>query len=388
MLSSTIAVTVDTIVPNIQSNSPHNTSMKRRLVPRTCHEIHSLARRAGIGGIAIAVAAALSLSILPQRIAASPPLGKIVQDVQPKMVKIYGAGGFKGLEAYQSGFLISADGHVLTAYSYVLDADYITCTLDDGQKYEAKMLGADPRLEVAVLKIEAKELPHFDLKQVVTAVEGTRTLAFSNLYGVAVGDEPTSVLHGSIAARSTLEARRGAFETLYTGSVYVVDAMTNNPGAAGGALTNLRGELLGMLGKELRNSRNNTWLNYAIPIAELSEAIDRIKAGKAPPVTNDRPDKRLENPLTLAAMGLVLVPNVLERTPPFIDQVRPGSIAASVKLKPDDLILFVDEQLIHSSNALKTVLQRIEIDTPIRITVMRGNELIDFNLEVPRAEPK
>ena len=46
--------------------------------------------------------------------------------VQPKMVKIYGAGGLQGLEAYQSGFLISPQGHVLTAWSYVLDTDYIT----------------------------------------------------------------------------------------------------------------------------------------------------------------------------------------------------------------------------------------------------------------------
>ena len=68
--------------------------------------------------------------------------------------------------------------------------------------------------------------------------------------------------------------------------------------------------------------------------------------------------------------------------------MRPGSPAAEAKVKPDDLILFVDEQLIHSANALKTVFERIEIDMPIRITVMRGNELIDFDLEVPRPEAK
>ena len=61
------------------------------------------------------------------------------------------------LEAYQSGFLISAEGHILTACSYVLDTDYITVTLDDGRKFEAKLVGADPRLELAVLKIDAAE---------------------------------------------------------------------------------------------------------------------------------------------------------------------------------------------------------------------------------------
>ena len=67
------------------------------------------------------------------------------------------------MEAYQSGMLISPEGHILTAFSHVLDTDYITAVLADGRKFEAKLLGADPRLEVAVLKIDAAGLPCFDL---------------------------------------------------------------------------------------------------------------------------------------------------------------------------------------------------------------------------------
>ena len=83
--------------------------------------------------------------------------------VQPKMVKVYGAGGLRGLEGYQSGFLISDQGHILTVWSYVLDTDYITVTLDDGRKFEGEIVGADPRLEVAVLKIDTDGLEHFKL---------------------------------------------------------------------------------------------------------------------------------------------------------------------------------------------------------------------------------
>lgn len=335
---------------------------------------------------ALAIGIVVSFSLTSAR--ATPPLGSVIQEVLPKIVKIYGAGGFRGLEAYQTGILISPEGHVLTVYSYVLDADYITCTLDDGQKFEAKLIGADPRLEAAILKIEGKDLPYFDPAKSPVVAEGARTLAFSNLYGVAVGEEPVSVQHGIVSARSSLEARRGVFETLYNGPVYVVDAMTNNPGAAGGALTNLRGELLGMLGKELRNSRNNTWLNYAIPMAELTDAIDRIRAGKAPPVGNDSPDQKVATPVTLQAMGIVMVPNVLERTPPFVDTVRTNSPAERAGVKPDDLILFVDEQLIQSVNSLTTLLERIDIDSRIKLTVMRGNELVDLPpMELPRPEP-
>ncbi|HEY2826651.1 MAG TPA: serine protease, partial [Pirellulales bacterium] len=58
----------------------------------------------------------------------------IIRDAQRKTVKIYGAGGVRGLEAYQSGCLISPDGYVLTIFSHVLDSDTITVTLDDGRK--------------------------------------------------------------------------------------------------------------------------------------------------------------------------------------------------------------------------------------------------------------
>ena len=85
------------------------------------------------------------------------------------MVKIYGAGGLRDMEAYQSGILISPEGHILTVFSHVLDTDYITAVLADGRKFEAKLLGADPRLEVAVLKIDAAGLPCFDLAKAVKA---------------------------------------------------------------------------------------------------------------------------------------------------------------------------------------------------------------------------
>ena len=77
------------------------------------------------------------------------------------LVKIYGSGGLKGLEAYQSGFLISADGYILTVWSYVLDDDEVICMLHDGQKLNAKLKGYDPQTEVALLKIPATNLEYF-----------------------------------------------------------------------------------------------------------------------------------------------------------------------------------------------------------------------------------
>ena len=223
---------------------------------------------------------------------AASSFARTVAEVQPKIVKIFGSGGVQGLADYQSGFLISADGYVLTAWSHVLDTDDVTVILNDGRKFTSKLVGADPRLELAVLKIEATDLPFFDLSKPLPAAEGTRVLAFSNLFGVATGDEPASVLHGTIAAVTTLDARRGSYETPYQGPIYALDAMTNNPGAAGGALTDLQGNLLGVLGKELRNARNNVWLNFAIPTAEIVSSIEAIRAGKNPADTKEAKPKK------------------------------------------------------------------------------------------------
>lgn len=314
-------------------------------------------------------------------LAAGPSIAGVIAQVQPKIVKIYGAGGFRGMEAYQSGTLISPDGHILTVFSYVLDTESITVTLSDGRKFEAKLLGADPRLEVAVLKIEATDLPYFNLDEVELVEGGTRVLAFSNLFGVATGDEPASVQHGIVSVKTTLAARRGVFETPYRGPVYVLDAMTNNPGAAGGALVTRRGQLVAMLGKELRNALNNTWLNYAIPIEELRQSVGLIREGKFAPESPEEPAKP-DRALTLQMLGIVLIPDVLERTPPYVDQVRSGSPAQKAGIQPDDLILLLDDRLIQSCKALRSELEYIDFEDPITLTVLRGQELFSLPLQV------
>ena len=306
---------------------------------------------------------------------------EVVDEVQPRIVKIFGAGGFQGLEAYQSGFLISDDGYILTVSSYVLDTDHVTVVLDDGRRYQAEFLGADPRLEIALLKIDDLDLPYFDLSEAVQAELGARVLAFCNLYKVATGDEPASVLHGVVSARTDLSARRGAYQTPYSGPVYVLDAMTNNPGAPGGALTDRRGRLIGLLGKELRNTRTNTWLNFAIPIKELVSSVDEIREGRILPRADDDV-VRPEHPLTTDDLGLVLVPDILRRTPPFIDRVRTNSPAERAGLMADDLLLFVEGKIVQSCTAVVEELALIHRDDPVRITVLRDQNLVEVTLGV------
>ncbi len=337
-----------------------------------------------------AVAAVLVVGGSAKRAHASD-LSDLVDEVQPKMVKIFGSGGLRRLENYQSGFLVTAEGHILTAWSYVLERQ-VTVHMFDGLRYQATLVNIDPVSEIAILKIDAGgNLPHFDLTEQPDAAAGTSIWAFSNLYNVATGDEPVSVQQGVISAVTNLNARRGIFNTPYQGRVYVLDAVTNNPGAAGGALVDRDGNLLGMLGKEMKNEGSSSWLNYALPVAAIYEtAMSIIDDPNYTPVPVDhlatgRGGPKAEFPMTLERLGIVVVPEVIAAaTPPFVDDIRFNSPAQTAGLLRDDLIMFLNGNVIHSCEMLREQLEYIDRDDTVSITVIRDTggrqEIIDLTI--------
>ncbi len=310
---------------------------------------------------------------------AAVSMNQVAIATELKTVKLFGAGGVANLDAYQSGFFISPEGHVLTAWSTVLDVDTIIAVSSDGGRFESKVVGIDPNLEIAVLATNQATTNYFDFKQATDTPVGTRVLAFSNLYGIATGSEMSSVQKGIVMARTELNARRGTFASVYQGPVLIIDAMTNNPGAAGGALTTFDGRLVGMLGKELRDASANTWLNYAIPMSRLSESIERIVSGKS--IQRDVATERVvDRPTSLKGLGIVLVPNVLAKTPAYVDLIEPQSRGGVAGLQSDDLILFVNSTRVISQVALLEELKRIDRSEPLKLLVQRGNELTEVVL--------
>jgi len=343
-----------------------------------------VARRGKAGCILVLVACAAGLGWSGQADAGEAGSGKwqsTIREAQSKVVKIYGAGGLRRMEAYQTGILVSPQGHVLTAWSYVLDTEDLVVIRDDGRKSQAELIGHDPILELALLKLplEEESVPYFELHtEAPPAFEGQRVLALSNLYGIATGDEAVSVLQGVVMATAPLNARRGALKSNYQGEVYVLDASTSNPGAAGGALVDWNGMLLGVLGKESRSRLTGTWLNYALPTASFRDFVEELMAGRAPPLGVTKPSPR--QPLTVKSLGLVLIPNVLARTPPYVDSVRKNSAAERVGLRPDDLVVFIAEAPITSCRALVEELCLHDHDEELAISVLRDGALLKFSL--------
>lgn len=329
----------------------------------------------------------LLIAAMTPPVSAQPSLSTAARPAQQRVVKIYGAGGLGGLETYQSGFLVSPAGHVATAWSYVLDVDPIV-VLDDGRRFEAEIVGFEPTLELAVLKIDGRDLPFFEIAagdpekdSTPTAQWGEAVMAVSNLFNIAGGAEPASVMQGRVSARAKLDARRGTFQTPYRGEVILVDLVANNPGAAGGALINASGQLVGMLGKELRDRKTGVWLNYAIPAEVLRKPIGDIIAGRRTVVPDESdPVLAIDKAHSLETLGLGMIPDVLETTPAYVDFVQPKSPAAKAGVRPDDLLLLIGGRRVPHQRGLRDQLRRIDRRDDVAIVLQRDNDILSLVL--------
>jgi len=331
-------------------------------------------------------ACSLCLMLLPappvQAQAPQPTgLAAVTEQVNRKMVKLYGSGGFSGVNSYGSGVLISADGYVLTVASPLLDTADLLVHLWDGRRLRAKVVIAEPELDAALVKIEkAEDLPYFDVAKAASAPlaqAGDWVLAFSNQFQIATREEPMSVQHGVISSYSKLHGRRGIFDAPYTGDVYIIDAITNNPGAGGGAVKTRKGELIGIVGKELRNTLSDTFINYAVPVQVLGGFVSKAMKGQYQPIVRHKPS---DGPS--GYHGIVLVPNVVERTPPFVEDTMAGSPAAKAGLRPDDLIVYIDGEKITSIKEFRDIVEKARPGTAFRLEVRRGDKLMTVDLKL------
>jgi S1-C subfamily serine protease len=333
-------------------------------------------------------------------LSAQQPVTKVAEQVNRKLVKLYGIGGFKGLPSYGTGILISPTGHILTVNNHILNTPDVIVHLYDGRQYRAQTIAKEPELDAALLKIDTQVegLPYFNLAEEAAkplAGLGDWVLAFSNQFNIATRDEPMSVQHGVIAAYAELRGRRGVFEAPFSGPVYFIDTIANNPGSAGGALTTRTGRLLGILGRELKNTLSDSWINYAVPIQAKAEIIRDDKTVIVDLATfvreamqgKYRQSTKKKSELAKAGYhGIILVPNVVQVTPPYVEDVEPGSPAAKAGLQPDDLIVYIDGDLVPSIKTFRDIMKATPPGAELRLEVQRGNRLVSLTLKM--AEPR
>ncbi len=316
-----------------------------------------------------------------------PAVPDVARQRHPAVVKLFGA-GVGNLDSYGSGVLISEDGHFITVWNHLINTGYLTAVVDDGRRFDVKVVGTNADFDLAVLKLEARDDERFEfinLNDAVDADPGTPVLAFSNMFHVATGDEPVSVVHGIISCSAVLEAGLGRWEFPVSSPVYVVDAITNNSGAAGGLLTTGDGQPVGLLGREIRHRETDIWVNYAVPLTTLRPVIESVLAGKRfeTPTESDKNLKMIADRKLTSDYGLTLLPSIVSRTPAYVDGVVPGSLAASAGFRRGDLIVLLNNDVIQSVEDFRRQLSRYRGGERLSITVNRNDVLENLSLRVP-----
>lgn len=281
---------------------------------------------------------------------------------QARTVKIYGA-GIGRVTGYGTGILVSANGEILTTQGAYLSTENLRVGTPDGKIHRAKIVRRDIGLQLALLSIEADTPDYFSLnaKPVKT---GDWVLAVTNAFKVADGEEPLSVTLGVVSLRTRLDARRGFHNVDYTAEAILIDAITSNPGASGGAVVTAQGELAGMVGKVAASNQTGTRLNYAVPADILADFI----AGK----TNTPAVAEIKK----GDLGIRLFRLGGRNAPAFIDRVIKGSAADKAGLKSDDLVVAIDGRPIKNAADFTKQASAIVADKEILVIVKRNNELI------------
>ena len=297
-----------------------------------------------------------------------------VEYAQARTVKIFGAGIGRS-PGYATGLIVSPEGEILTTQGVFLAGENLRVTLSDGTTHPAQVVRRSQKLLAALLKIDTVTQEHFELSQQPVAAKGDWVLGVSNAFKVADGSEPLSVSIGILSLRTRLDARRGFQDFPYDGDVYLIDAITSNPGAAGGAVVNAEGKLVGMIGRVIESRATNTRLNYAIP-ADLLKAF--VEGTEEPPMmasTDTMPPMGAK-----AELGIRLFALGGRKSPAYIDRVIPGSPAAQAGLKTDDLVVSIDGQVVRDGGDYRRIVETLRPGSEVVLEVKRKNDLLSVKI--------
>lgn len=299
------------------------------------------------------------------------PFADAVALAQKRVVKIYGAtiGRSPG---YATGIIISPDGQILTAMGVHLSEGNVRVTMPDGSMQQGEVVRRSQSLQTALLKVSVPTPDFFAIPEQPAAKKGDWVLAVSNAFKVAEGAEPLSVNIGVLSLRVRLDARRGYNDFPYEDDVYLIDAITSNPGAAGGAVVNAQGDLVGLVGKVIEGKTTGTRLNYAVP----ADLLQRFIRGDEPtPSVVETPmGGKGEIGIRLFALGG-------RKSPAYIDRVLPGSPAAEVGLKTDDLVVSINGEIVRDSGDFRRLIDTLQAGVEVALEVKRKNDLISVRVK-------
>ncbi|MEO5566075.1 MAG: DegQ family serine endoprotease [Luteimonas sp.] len=265
--------------------------------------------------------------------------------------------------AIGSGFIISADGYVLTNHHVVEGADKVTVKLSDAREFAAKVVGSDQKSDIALLKIDAKGLPALRIGDSRDLKPGQWVVAIGSPFGL-----DHSVTAGIVSA----VGRAAGPEQQYV--PFIQTDVAINRGNSGGPLLNTRGEVVGINSQIFSNSGGYMGVSFAIPIDLAMNVVNQIKTtGK---VQYGMIGVRLQPIDAETARGLGLP----DTRGALIPEVTPGSPGQKAGLQPGDVIRSVDGRAIARSSELPPIIGAMAPGTKVTLGVLREGKM--RNLDV------
>jgi len=276
-----------------------------------------------------------------------------------------------------SGVLISGDGFILTSEHVIRGATTIEATVSTRKKYQAKVVGADPRRDLAVIKIDAKDLPSAKLGDASVLRRGQFVLALGSPFGFG-RDGQASLSFGIVSGTGRAIPGIGREADRYYGNLIQTDAAVN-PGNSGGPLINLDGEVVGINAVISSRDGSSDGVGFAVPIDELTKSIiDRLKAGKE---------------IVYGFLGVEIqevdeenakVAGVEEGEGAWVASVLQDTPAAKAGLKAGDVILKVGGAAVHDPDDVIRVVQSTPVGDKVALTVFRAKKTEEMKVEVAR----
>lgn len=269
-----------------------------------------------------------------------------------------------------SGFIISKDGYIMTNYHVIDGADQIIVRLNNRKTFEAQVIGSDEASDIALVKVDAKDLPTVNIGKSSELKIGEWVLAIGSPFGFE-----STVTAGIVSAK-----RRALPSENYV--PYIQTDVAINPGNSGGPLFNLDGEVIGINSQIFSRSGGFMGLSFAVPIELAMNVVDQLRTsghvsrGYLGVLIQDV-DHNLAESFGLSHPKGALVSKILQ-----------GSPAEKAGLEVGDIILKFNEQELRESSQLPPVVGRVQAGSQARLSIIRqGKERqVDITIgELPDA---
>ncbi len=272
--------------------------------------------------------------------------------------------GERMVHSLGSGIVISADGYILTNNHVVENASKVHVTFAGEREYEAEIIGTDPPTDVALIKIDAENLPFLEISDSDLLRVGDQVMAIGNPFGV--GQTVT------LGIASALGRNIGLMD--YSNLIQTDAAI--NPGNSGGALVNMKGELVGMNAAILSRSGGSQGIGFAIPANMAMRVVESLRTvghvqraylGVYPQAV----DQSMADYYGMDSPRGVLVTQVNDDTP-----------ADRAGLRDGDIILSVDDKAIRNPSMLRNVISLSEVGEKVKLAIVRDGKDKDVYVQL------